>query len=276
MQKFTAQTISLLLMLFNIMMANAQSDTSSYKFDEFAALFLQNEIKTPTSSEELLKINLSSRPQIDCKTYNWFIYRGQKEKLQRCTVNGKYFNAQYGLLDEESDTIYALGYIQHDDYLIFVSRTIGWEKTFIDLYTYTSTGRALSVLCLYENDPGYDTVYISTKILTNEKIHYVENRYATNVKIDYELQEDGILKETSFSKLGLREVVDKDGYMNVREKPDVNSKVLYTLKTGAVVLGYSENRSNWIEVIRVEEGVDKGDVNKKGGYFHSSRTKLYW
>lgn len=276
MQKFIVQTISLLLMLINIAVVNAQEVQNSYKFDDFAALFLKNEIKTPTSSEDLLKIRLSDRPQIDCKMYNWFIYSGQESKAQRCTINGKYFNASDGLLDEKRDTIYALGHIQHDNYLIFISRIIGWERTYIDFYTYSSTGQSLSVLCLYDDETMIDTVYISTQVLTNEKIHYVENRYATNVKIDYELQEDGILKETHISTLGLREVVDKDGYMNVREKPNANSKVLYTLKTGAVILGYSENRSNWIEVIRVEEGVDKGDVNKKGGYFHSSRTKLYW
>ena len=124
MQKFTAQTISLLLMLFNIMMANAQSDTSSYKFDEFAALFLKNEIKTPTSSEDLLKIKLSDRPQIDCEMYNWFILRGQAEKAKRCDVEGNLFRAAYGLLSNEDYKVYALGYIQHEHYYVFISKIV--------------------------------------------------------------------------------------------------------------------------------------------------------
>ena len=144
------------------------------------------------------------------------------------------------------------------------------------MYTYTSTGRALSVLCLYENDPGYDTVYISTKILTNEKIHYVENRYGVNINIDYELLGNGILKKFTVKKSGTYEIVDKDGYVNVREKPDVNSKILYTLKSGCVIVGHSENESKWEEVIQVKEGKDKGDVYKKGGYIHGSRLSNYW
>ena len=276
MQKFTAQTISLLLMLFNIMMANAQSDTSSYKFDDFAALFLQNEIKTPTSSEELLKINLSSRPQIDCEMYNWFILRGQTEKAKRCSIDGKLYRAAYGWLSSDDYKIYALGYLQNDHNNIFIARIENFQVSFIDVFTYSPNGTVLSMLCLYEKESIMDTVYISTQILTNEKIHYVENRYGVNINMDCELQENGILKELRLLKTGTYEIVDKDGYVNVREKPDVNSKILYTLKSGCVIVGHSENESKWEEVIQVKEGKDKGDVYKKGGYIHGSRLSNYW
>lgn len=193
MQKFTVHTISLFLMLINIAVASAQSDTSSYKFDEFAALFLKNKIEPSTSSEELMKINLLSRPQIDCEMYNWFIIRGQAEKAKRCSI------------------------------------------------------------------------------------HYVENRYGVNINIDYEMLNNGILKEQSVSKTGTYEIVDKDGYVNVREKPDINSKVLYTLKSGSVIIGHTENGSKWDEVLRVlDDEVVKEDLNKKGGYIHSSRLSNYW
>ena len=276
MQKFIVQTISLLLMLINIAVVNAQEVQNSYKFDDFAALFLKNEIKTPTSSEDLLKIKLSDRPQIDCEMYNWFILRGQAEKAKRCDVEGNLFRAAYGLLSKEHYKVYALGYIQHEHYYVFISKIECFQTSFIDVFTYTPNGSVLSMLCLYEIDYSYDTVYVSTQVLTNEKIHYVENRYDVNINIDYEMLDNGVLKEVSVSKTGTYEIVDKDGYVNVREKPDVNSKILYTLKSGCVIVGHSENESKWDEVIQVKEGKDKGDVYKKGGYIHGSRLSNYW
>lgn len=278
MQKFTVHTISLFLMLINITVASAQSDTSSYKFDEFAALFLKNKIEPPTPSEELMKINLSIRPQIDCEMYNWFIICGQAEKAKRCSIDGKLFRAAYGLLSSEDYKVYALGYLQHDLYNIFITRIENIQGSFIDVFTYSTNGTVLSMLCLYENEPLFnDTVYIFSQILTNEKIHYVENRYGVNINIDYEMLNNGILKEQSVSKTGTYEIVDKDGYVNVREKPDINSKVLYTLKSGSVIIGHTENGSKWDEVLRVlDDEVVKEDLNKKGGYIHSSRLSNNW
>ena len=59
-------------------------------------------------------------------------------------------------------------------------------------------------------------------------------------------------------------VKDKDGYVNIRAKENVKSKIVGTLPNNTLVYGFFDkefNPTNWIEV-------DKG-------YVHQSRLKKY-
>lgn len=287
MQRFIVSTISVAIAMLVSIMTFAQNQSGTYSFDEFSSLFQKEQIKMPISSEELLKIDLSTCPQINCKLYNYIVITNQKERAKRRTVLGNEFIVtKYGYANCEGimcngslfyEKIYALGWLKNEMYKCFIARTESVMNTFVDLYIFDNEGNFLSFLSLYEdenyvrNENRYiDSVYIRTKITTNDLIHYEENRYGVNVKIDYQLQEDGVLKEISKSIIGQYEVVDKDGYVNVRDKPDGKSKILYTIESGSVIISSSDNGSKWEEVISIE-GSDK-----KGGYIHSSRLRNYW
>lgn len=273
--------------MFSIVIANfvtlahvvAQGVQEAYSFKNFASLFMETQIATPVDSKRLQEIDYKKCPQVDCKLYNWVIAHDAKESPMRCNIDGQVFKANEGLLDENNDVIYAIGHLEHKDYHIFIARVESpvEDKTFIDYYVFSKEGAYLSVLCLYEAEHLYyngeyegDSVYIASTLRSDRSICHEENRFNVNVKIDYQLQDDGILKEAAISTYGQYEVVDKDGYVNVREKPDVKSRVLYTIESGSIITSFAENGSKWEKVISIE-GCDK-----KGGYVHSSRLRNFW
>lgn len=287
MQRFILPTISVAIAMLISITVDAQNQFDTYSFDEFSSLFQKKQIKTPISSDELLEIDLSICRQIDCESYNYIVIKSQKERAKRRTIEGRDFHiTRYGFVDCKGvmrngslfyEKIYVLGYLKNEKYKCLITRIESVMNTFVDLYIFNNEGKLLSFLDLYEDENyekngirNIDSVYIRTEITTDGIIHYEENRYGVNVKIDYQLQDDGILKEVAKSIIGQYEVVDKDGYVNVREKPDAKSKVLYTIESGSVIISHSENGSKWEEVISIE------DSDKKGGYIHSSRLRNYW
>lgn len=287
MQRFILSTISVAIAMLISITVDAQNLFERYSFDEFSSFFQKKQIKTPISSDELLKIDPSICRQIDCESYNYIVIKSQKERAKRRTIEGRDFHiTRYGFVDCKGvmrngslfyEKIYVLGYLKNEKYKCLITRIESVMNTFVDLYIFNNEGKLLSFLDLYEDENykkngirNIDSVYIRTEITTDGIIHYEENRYGVNVKIDYQLQDDGILKEVAKSIIGQYEVVDKDGYVNVREKPDAKSKVLYTIESGSVIISHSENGSKWEEVISIE------DSDKKGGYIHSSRLRNYW
>ena len=287
MQRFILSTISVAIAMLISITVDAQNQFETYSFDEFSSFFQKKQIKTPISSDGLLKIDPSICRQIDCESYNYIVIKSQKERAKRRTIEGRDFHiTRYGFVDCKGvmrngslfyEKIYVLGYLKNEKYKCLITRIESVMNTFVDLYIFNNEGKLLSFLDLYEDENykkngirNIDSVYIRTEITTDGIIHYEENRYGVNVKIDYQLQDDGILKEAAKSIIGQYEVVDKDGYVNVREKPDAKSKVLYTIESGSVIISHSENGSKWEEVISIE------DSDKKGGYIHSSRLRNYW
>lgn len=287
MQRFILPTISVAIAMLISITVDAQNQFETYSFDEFSSFFQKEQIKTPISSDELLEIDLSICRQIDCESYNYIVIKSQKERAKRRTIEGRDFHiTRYGFVDCKGvmrngslfyEKIYVLGYLKNEKYKCLITRIESVMNTFVDLYIFNNEGKLLSFLDLYEDENykkngirNIDSVYIRTEITTDGIIHYEENRYGVNVKIDYQLQDDGILKEVAKSITGQYEVVDNDGYVNVREKPDAKSKILYTIESGSVIISHSENGSKWEEVISIE------DSDKKGGYIHSSRLRNYW
>jgi len=68
---------------------------------------------------------------------------------------------------------------------------------------------------------------------------------------------------TSFCNFAV--IVDKDGYVNVREKESANSAIIGKIKSGEAVFIFEDLDTDWLNV--------SFDDNKKSGYIHRSRIK---
>lgn len=75
-------------------------------------------------------------------------------------------------------------------------------------------------------------------------------------------------KEDS-NRMHVGEIVDKDGYANVRERPSINSKIVRTLQNSKSVRYQILTGSEWYKVYSLDDELY--------GYVHKSRVKpLYW
>ena len=69
-------------------------------------------------------------------------------------------------------------------------------------------------------------------------------------------------------------VHDSDGYSNVRKSTNAKSEVLYQVNDSSYVKAYGTSDGSWFEVVYVEEnGSNKANPEKIGGYIHKSRLK---
>ena len=201
MQRFTLPTISVAIAMLISITVDAQNQFETYSFDEFSSFFQKEQIKTPISSDELLEIDLSICRQIDCESYNYIVIKSQKERAKRRTIEGRDFHiTRYGFVDCKGvmrngslfyEKIYVLGYLKNEKYKCLITRIESVMNTFVDLYIFNNEGKLLSFLDLYEDENyekngirNIDSVYIRTEITTDGIIHYEENRYGVNVKID--------------------------------------------------------------------------------------------
>lgn len=62
------------------------------------------------------------------------------------------------------------------------------------------------------------------------------------------------------------EIQDKDGFVNVREAPNKNAKIMYRIKEKEKFIIESEDCNGWYRVIMCGENTD-------GGWIHNSRVK---
>lgn len=68
---------------------------------------------------------------------------------------------------------------------------------------------------------------------------------------------------TSFCNFAV--IVDKDGYVNVREKESTDSKILGKIKSGEAVFIFEDLDTDWLNI--------SFDDDKKSGFIHRSRIK---
>ena len=102
-----------------------------------------------------------------------------------------------------------------------------------------------------------------TKKVSENIITESQKREAKNIIDSNEISENYIMSFCNFAK-----IVDKDGYVNVREKGNVNSNVIGKLKYGQTVFIFEDLETEWLEVNYKDEN-DK----KLSGYVHRSRIK---
>ena len=72
----------------------------------------------------------------------------------------------------------------------------------------------------------------------------------------------------NISYCNFAKIVDKDGFVNVREKGNGNSKIIGKIKSGDVVYIFEDLQTEWLNVDYKDE-----DNRKFNGYIHRSRIK---
>lgn len=153
---------------------------------------------------------------------------------------------------------------------------------FYEAYTYRlSDEKLLSAICLWTNKK----FCISFKKKDNtfelfEELYYTtdgESESKSSIsKIIYKIRDDGYFQQvinTDIEQLGIgfwATINDKDGYSNVREKPQINSSILYTIKDEGIVFLEKTEFSNWYRVIC---HVKDDKTEHHGGYIHESRIR---
>lgn len=179
----------------------------------------KKEIKLPIVVSEL-----ENHILVDKTTLNILLYDKQEEKAKFYANNEKLIKVTtYGKIDEKQfeyetwknvdgevkwfnklfDTkAYSLGHITLDkNYHVWVTKVIGFQKTYIDLYVFDKNGKLKSLVNLYEaeyessGDPSnIARVHISSSITKDGTIKWEENRFNVMTKREYQLQSDGYFK----------------------------------------------------------------------------------
>lgn len=198
----------------------------SQEFNKFL-IFFQREIKLPI---ELIN-NLETKDTISKILLNRILFDQQTERAKFYSTDDKLIKATaYGRVpeelfvwntweDETSDKritkvfdtkVYAIGYIDFNQkYHALLTKVIGFEKTYIDLYLFDRIGKLKSFVSLYEID--YETsgdpskikqVLIQSSVNKEGIIMWQEDRFNVKTKREYRLQTDGYFKIINQSSEG--------------------------------------------------------------------------
>ncbi len=150
-------------------------------------------------------------------------------------------------------------------------------KYSIDLYTYTKSDQQMCSAMSIGGDCDISDVVINDDITIACKewydIDYNNDGSSLHINIDekYHISEDGYITEIFLREPFLGYVVDADGYVNVRESPDVKSKVLYTISSDSFVVCYPIEGTQWAEMWKYSDiKKDTVGIDVKG-YIHLSR-----
>ncbi len=132
-----------------------------------------------------------------------------------------------------------------------------------------STQQFISSFCLSGDNPARTIMYDCQRISSYEW----EERMDEDVVYHYvyKIGEDGFLEEVEdYGKVELLKgyISDKDGFVNVRQNPSTNAKILYTIPDETEVLYYLLPKSQWAEIHTV---YDKSKNAKIGGFVHISK-----
>ena len=176
---------------------------------------------------------------------------------------------------KETSKLYPLGKIELDNIVMLVLgykfvNELAFEFS-TDVYIINkSSKRFVSAFCLSGSNPAYTIVYDDYRITSYESIDTMEDIITD--RFVYKIASDGYLTEVSADEKEIKDFVwktinDSDGYVNVRNYPNTNSEILYTLPTETRVLIHLIKDSNWAEIVKIK------DAKRIGGYIHKSRLK---
>lgn len=195
------------------------------------------------------------------------------------------FDCEYGIrynkkTDEwesnpnEKSQLFPLGRVELKDIvLLIVGYKFRKEMTFdfsIDVYILCKSSKNfISAFCLSGSNPVFTILYNDYRITSYERYDTIDdvitNRYV------YKIESDGYLTEISADKnisdFSWKTVVDSDGYVNVRNYPNVKSEILYRIPSQTEVLSYQLKGTDWVEIVDVKSS------KRIGGYVHNSRLK---
>lgn len=171
-------------------------------------------------------IDLPVSSEVNIHLLNKLILEIQDERAKFYSVNDSLYNVTtYGKIPEKSmkwrswadDTktkriekefntkAYSLGFLDlNKNYDVLVTKVIGFEKTYIDLYLFDKNGKLKSLINLFEakyernGDPSkFECVLIQSSITKDGIIKLKEDRFNVKTKRDYQLQSDGYFKVIS-------------------------------------------------------------------------------
>ncbi|WMJ75147.1 SH3 domain-containing protein [Cytophagaceae bacterium ABcell3] len=220
------------------------------------------------------------------------------------TVDGSYakselgrFHKKSGFPDKPYNNLFALGRVDINPeivLLILYYDGFDWEAGYLkyfDIYSYnrkqgkfiSATSISRSVIDKDFTFTQYDTFYDFNEELQDMEEYFVEIKYSLNSEGYF--QQTSIQKVQEISSIFRTKVNDTDGWVNVREKPNINSKVVFKVKDEKYLLVEDIDNKDWYRVIEVCLCALKGDIpldvfndgNKKlimltGGYIHKSRV----
>jgi uncharacterized protein YgiM (DUF1202 family) len=231
-----------------------------------------NEI--PTKEEQSVEIDSYNEFISLFPMYSW---EAIPEDVRDITVPDK------TLGEENNYQIYPLARVRINDsicmfFLLYDAYNVSEKNLYYEAYTFnTSKKQVLSSLTLFK-----DSEMLFSYIKQGRDIHVYENDSSkpTIMHKIYHLGDDGYLQLHDNDNLmnGKRiaafTIIDPDGYTNVREEPDTQSKILYKIKEGfGGILEITDN-PNWYRVIYSKEGggeyPDKNNFIK--GWIHKSRV----
>jgi hypothetical protein len=208
--KHTLIIVTLFILYFTSFAQSEQHIKLAEKF--------KNGIKLPAIVSEL-----KPHIEIDKALLNSLLFDNQTNKAKFYAYNGNLFNVTtYGRIPlepmkwrtwaDESHTkriersfdtkTYALGQVPIDEnFHVWITKIVGFQKTFIDLYVFNKTGELKSLINLYEveyessGEPSeIASVYISSTIAEDGTIFWEENRFSVKTVREYKLQPDGYFK----------------------------------------------------------------------------------
>ncbi len=193
----------------------------SEEFHKLNSSYAKNKINLPFS---VINITISKPVLLDNALLNVLLFDKQEERAKFYSQSGKLFRVTtYGRIDtdpfeyetwkkENGETkwytvsfetkAYALGHIDIDqNYHIWITKVIGVQVTYIDLYVFDKDGKLKSLLNLYEEE--YESfgklsqianIYITSTIMENGTILWKEDRFNVKTTREYKLQPDGYFK----------------------------------------------------------------------------------
>jgi hypothetical protein len=193
----------------------AQSDELSKLSDNY-----KKELKLP-----LLAAEVNDRIVVNKTLLNSLLIDKQEMRAKFYSSNGKLvYVTTYGKIPQtplkwetwtdESHTkrveksfdtkAYALGNIAFNkNYHVWITKIVGFQKTYIDMYVFEKNGKLKSLINLYEAEyeSNGDTskianVYLKSTITGEGTIKWEENRFNVKTTREYKLQPDGYFKVT--------------------------------------------------------------------------------
>ncbi len=134
-----------------------------------------------------------------------------------------------------------------------------------------STQQLTSSFCLSGDNPAHTILYENQLISSYE----LEERMDEDVVYHYvyKIGSDGFLEEVEnygIVELYAGSISDKDGFVNVRQSPSTNAKILYTIPNAAKIVYFLPPKSKWAEIHSVYD-TNGHAINKMGGFVHVSR-----
>ncbi len=130
-----------------------------------------------------------------------------------------------------------------------------------------STQQLTSSFCLFGDNPARTIMYDCQRISSYEWEEHMDEDVVYHYV--YKIGPDGFLEEVkNYGIVTLHEgyISDQDGFVNVRQNPSTNAKILYTIPNAEEVVYYLKNQ--WAEIYSV---YGKNNNAKVGGFVHISR-----